>query len=233
MKYDFVAIGDRIRKERKQHGLTQAQLLEELENRNCSIGGNTLSALENGKLSQEKISMLVFLNLAEILGTNIYYLLGESNHKTKIKETIWKKLRLRGNVVDRISDYDSKQIAMLNSLVCYKDKEDSKDNLKQLLDAIYEYKLISTSDMSSVKVFNPMYRDISREYTQREDIEKYLKYRVISCLEDCLQSDYWITDDISKSAKLFYDYRFDPENSELKKSLNKATSELWKDLQDT
>ena len=133
MKYNYLEIGNRISTVRKKKGFTQDELLEKLKGKNCSIGRNTLSDLENGKISQEKISMFVLMNIAETLDTSILYLLGETTHKTKVKETIWNKLRLRGEVVDRIAKYNDAQIGMLNSLICYGNEEESEDNLKKWL----------------------------------------------------------------------------------------------------
>jgi transcriptional regulator with XRE-family HTH domain len=218
MKYNYSEIGNRIRTERKNKGYNQYELIEKLKEKNCSIGRNTLSDLENGKISQEKISMFVLMNIAETLDTSTFYLLGETTHKTKVKETIWNKLRLSGEVVDRIANYDDVQIGMLNSLICYGDNQESKDNLQKLLDSIYEYKLISSSDKSSITIQNPIYNNLRNEYTKKEDIEKYLKYNVISCLEDCLKDDYWITDFISKVGKDMYQYKNNPQESQIRKA---------------
>lgn len=218
MKYNYQEIGNRIVTERKKKGLTQANLLELLEQRDCHINRNTLSNLENGKISQEKISILVLTKIAEILDTNIYYLLGDSKHKTKAKETIWNTLRIRGSVADRIANYNDSEIGMLNSLICYGETESSADNLKKLLNAIYEYKLISISDKSSITIKNPVY-NLNNTYSKKEDIEKYLKYNVISCLEDCLKDDYWITDWLKGLSTEMYLYKNDSDNSQIRKAI--------------
>jgi len=220
--YDDKAIGERVKKAIKERGYSQTSITDPDKEKHLNMVRQTLSQKIRGNTP---FTLSELVEIANFLDVSVSYLLCEDDYTSKEKEVIGKSLRLREETIDRLSQYSDVQISMLNSLICYPHKEESKDNLIPLLDAIYEYKLISISDKSKIKIENPIY-NLKNTYTKKEDVEKYLKYNVISCVEECLKDDYWITDWVKGWSTEMYLYENDPDNS----SLWKAAKELKEDI---
>lgn len=215
--YNTVTIGKRIKDTISEKSYTLYSF--------APIIGMTRQTLSEKCKGNTSFTLDEIVAIANRLDVSVSYLLCEDNYSSKEKEVIGKTLKLREETIDRIANYSDVEISMLNSLVCYPHKNESKDNLKPLLNAIYEYKMISCSDNSTIEIKNPSY-NLSNKYTKKTDIESYLKYNVINVLEKCLEDDYWITDFVSGLTKELYLYKHYPKKSKLRK----AEKELIKDI---
>lgn len=226
MHYDMDKIGERVKNTIKEKGLKISGITDngttkkETENV-LPMTRQTLTKKCKGEVA---FTLDDIVDIANYLNVSVSYLLGEDNYTSKEKEVIGKTLKLREETIDRLSQYDDVQISMLNSLICYPHREKSNDNLKPLLNAIYEYKLFTISPKSSITLYAPIY-NYKNTYTQKEEKEKLLKSKIESCLDECLKDDYWITDFIKGISTELYLYKNDPDNS----SIRKAEKELIKE----
>lgn len=81
MEYNYRLIGKRIRQEREAAGLTQAELIDILNQRHVRKGRNSISAIENGKADHFYLDLLVAL--CGIFNCELGYLLGEYEERTR------------------------------------------------------------------------------------------------------------------------------------------------------
>lgn len=217
--YDYVAIGKRVIDTIQEKGYTMYSF--------APIIGMVRQTLSDKCKGKSSFNLNELVQIANNLDVSISYLLCEDDYTNKEKEVIGKYLKLREDTIDRIANYNDVEISMFNSLVCYSHNKDSKDNLRPLLNAIYEYKMMSCSDSSSIEINDPVF-NMSNKYTEKSKKEGYLKYNVISVLEKCLDDDYWIIDYVHGLAKELYLYKHHPNKSQIKKAEKDLKQELQK-----
>lgn len=82
MEYNISDVGKRVKKRRKELGLTQKTFIDLLREKGIKIGRNTLSAFENG--GQIDLDIYRLKAMSEILSCDIGFLIGEYDEcKTK------------------------------------------------------------------------------------------------------------------------------------------------------
>lgn len=84
MKYDYIAIGNRIRQERKDNHWSQDDLIEKLSSYGFHIGRNKLSEIEQGKTKHYDSDFLYLL--CDIFNCELGYILCEDGYENKTRK---------------------------------------------------------------------------------------------------------------------------------------------------
>ena len=125
MKYNerIKIIGERIKQAREEKGMSQSELITQLQNRmdGSSIGRNTLSKLENGNVSNIQSHLKTLFAIGEILDLDINHLIGEQEHTSLDRVDISKYTGLSDKAItilhDSISTFDRLPSTFLNDLI--------------------------------------------------------------------------------------------------------------------
>lgn len=190
--FDYVAIGDRIRNNRKKLKLSQEKLLEVLENK-PHFGRNTLSDLENGKPEAFAAVNLAQLNaLCELFGCSIGHLLGEYDNKSADSQLVHDFTGLSENAIDYLHDKSRspKYLEVLNILLNPGNFDNALFHISEYMKAVHQYEglfqirrkrqhkilLESVQEYGDLRSYNYPYNDsldtqIKRAEEQR-DIEE-------------------------------------------------------------
>lgn len=104
MKYDYKKIGERIKNERKSKGLTQENVVSQL-NKTTSVGRTTYIDLEAGKC--ERFPIQGFTALAELFHCSVGYLLCEYDTRFQIASDIGEVLGLSESAVSHLLHEDN------------------------------------------------------------------------------------------------------------------------------
>ena len=144
MKYTIKGIGERIREKRKEKGLKQLDVSE-----NIHICNTKLSAIENdaekkGVYAIESIKLKQLFDLSEQLGVDVGYLLGEyesntqenefiKNHTKLSEAAIIKLIEIKSLKYGEITKILSKLIENDDFIHLLIDLSDYKENLYEML----------------------------------------------------------------------------------------------------
>lgn len=101
MKYSFEKIGQRLFELRKGYKWSQEDLIEKLGEKGVSIGRNSLSSLEAGKLKH--CDLRLFTALCELYDCELGYLLGEHEGKTRASTDIHEQTGLSYPAIDELT----------------------------------------------------------------------------------------------------------------------------------
>lgn len=132
-RYNFEAIGKRIKEERDRRNISQDGFIEMLGARNIPIGRNRLSNIENGKCV-EKMELEKLVAICDIFQWDVGYLLGEYKEQTQDKHFICQQTGLSEKAIDFLLPHSKDwQTGVLSLLL-----EEYPDFL-QVLANIYTY----------------------------------------------------------------------------------------------
>lgn len=115
MKYNYVEIGERIRKERLKNGWSQDVFIEKLSDYGAKIGRNTLSNIESGIDKAKNLKLNVLVAMSELFDCEIGYLLGEYNQKTKEEQIITNEINLSHKSIVYLKENANKSITLYNT----------------------------------------------------------------------------------------------------------------------
>ena len=107
-EYNYVEIGERIRKERKKLNLSQDDLINTIREKleHC-FGRNTLSKIENGDQAAFKaISVAELTSLCEIFNCSISYLVGEYTFRNYDNKFICVQTGLSEESVEKLKHWN-------------------------------------------------------------------------------------------------------------------------------
>jgi len=106
----FIALGERIARLRKQHGITQSQLAEQL-----GVSQQTIQAYESGK---RRIQVATLPELARILVTSLEELFGQPQETTLRKRGPAPKWQQQLEAIDQLPKSQQKVVVqMLDALI--------------------------------------------------------------------------------------------------------------------
>lgn len=139
--FNYVAIGDRIRNNRRKLKLSQEKLLEVLENK-PHFGRNTLSDLENGKPEAFAAVSLAQLNaLCELFGCSIGHLLGEYDNKSADSKLVHDFTGLSESAIDYLHEKSQspKYLEVLNILLKPGNFDNALFHISEYMKAVHQY----------------------------------------------------------------------------------------------
>lgn len=116
MKYNYVEIGERIRKERKQKKWSQDDLLTELSVKGIKIHRNTLSDIENG-CKRGVFPLPLLTALSELFNCEVGYLLCEYACKTGRNTDISNETGLSDNAINALTEMSPQDLLVANALI--------------------------------------------------------------------------------------------------------------------
>lgn len=106
----FIALGERIARLRKQHGITQTQLAERL-----NVSQQTIQAYESGK---RRIQVAMLPELARLLATSLQELFGQAQETTPRKRGPAPKWQQQLEAIDQLPKSQQKVVVqMLDALI--------------------------------------------------------------------------------------------------------------------
>lgn len=133
MEYNYQAIVERFQAARKASGLTQAQVISEVQTKSVQLkplddpapqkiglGGNTLSGFENGTCG---LSLEQFLSICSICGMSAGYVLGEHDAKSFELQELQNKTGLSEPALEELQKLNNDRprgdlgIALINSIL--------------------------------------------------------------------------------------------------------------------
>ncbi len=133
MEYNWNVIGERIRKERKKKGYTQADICDYLVK-----GRNTVSDWENGRCSTLSVDELV--KLCRLFDCEIGYLLCEYDTPYRVQSDIATEMQLSIKAVENITRMKDKHKKLFGNGRNNLDILLSNDDFFALLTRIADYK---------------------------------------------------------------------------------------------
>lgn len=139
--FNYVAIGDRIRDNRRRLKLSQEKLLEVLENK-PHFGRNTLSDLENGKPEAFAAVSLAQLNaLCELFECSIGHLLGEYDNKSADSKLVHDFTGLSESAIDYLHEKSQspKYLEVLNILLKPGNFDNALFHISEYMEAVHQY----------------------------------------------------------------------------------------------
>lgn len=139
--FDYAAIGNRIRDNRKRLKLSQEKLLEVLEDK-PHFGRNTLSDLENGKPEAFAAVNLAQLSaLCELFGCSIGYLLGEYDNKSADSQLVHDFTGLSEPAIDYLHEKSCspKYLEVLDILLAPGNFDNALFHISEYMKATYLY----------------------------------------------------------------------------------------------
>lgn len=113
MRYNIPNIAERIRVERKKLHLSQDELIYILRTKDCHVGRNTISAIENGEITTNNLSTKLLMSLCEIFNCDIGYLLCEYDSKTRNEEIIKSELGLSEDNIKYLKEQGGQSIVRI------------------------------------------------------------------------------------------------------------------------
>lgn len=140
--FNYVAIGNRIRDNRRRLKLSQEKLLEVLENK-PHFGRNTLSDLENGKPEAFAAVNLSQLDaLCELFGCSIGHLLGEYDNKSADSKLVHDFTGLSESAIDYLHEKSRspKYLEVLNILLKPGNFDNALLHISKYMKAVHLYK---------------------------------------------------------------------------------------------
>ncbi|MDO4943121.1 MAG: helix-turn-helix transcriptional regulator [Lachnospiraceae bacterium] len=107
-KYNYIEIGERIRKEREKLELSQDELLDKIrDKKKPCIGRNTLSKLENGdQAAFNAISIAKLTSICEVFNCSISYLMGEYSFRNYDNKFICEQTGLSEESVEKLKHWN-------------------------------------------------------------------------------------------------------------------------------
>lgn len=115
MEYNYIEIGERIRKEREKLNLSQDELLDKIrDSGNPCIGRNTLSKLENGdQAAFNAISISKLTSICNVFDCSISYLMGEYTFRNYDNKFICEQTNLLESNLIKILNKENHFLNML------------------------------------------------------------------------------------------------------------------------
>ena len=132
MEYNFLEIGDRIRRLREAINKNQDDFVDALREVGVSTSRNTISSMENG--DDKKFRLDIMLGCCRLFNCDMGYLLGEYGEcKTRDEQFILNETGLSQLSVERlVSKYSDPQNAFLDALI-------SSDSFTEMDFVFFEY----------------------------------------------------------------------------------------------
>ena len=181
MRYNYKAIGERIRKLRESRGWSQTELIEKLRDHNGAISRNKLSEIESGNYSDFKFSFVTAM--CEIFGCDTGYLLCEYDERVRYQHDIHDMIGLSGTAILNLKMWfqDNRELTeIVNFLIessdffpmlfkikryCIRAEEfdQKKGKFRPAQDVANEADLLSATRYAAVEMFSRILREIYDE----------------------------------------------------------------------
>ncbi len=184
---NYIEIGTRIKKKRKEKELSQSALAEKI-----GLEYRTLIKWEKGDLNH-KIDFPIFLKLCEVLEIDIPYLLG-NDYSTKEIETVCTYTGLSEQAAKTLHQFNKSEEVM-NIPEFLSDLLDNYENFHFLLFALEDFLVASYNTKASEKEFKKSdFRNtlLWKKYYDASSVALLQCQRAIDSLTDEIENDEYI-----------------------------------------
>ena len=177
MKYNYELIGERIRIERKNNGLTQSDLIKILrEQHYVNMARNTLSSLENG--NPVKIECDILFAMCSIFRCELGYLLGEYDCRTGRNTDIAKEIGISEKAIHNLDEIKANNRNIILSLLLENDNFGIWiRSIENRCDYRHVNDILSASTISTMKSILTLKPNVPL-YSNPEDVEAALDHRI-------------------------------------------------------